>query len=123
MIDGTLVAILFSFLGIIGAIFWSEHRQSRFLNARIDALKEDHEKDIAELKADQGQRLDEFKADYQRDMAELKADIRVQDERHRVLEGKVDRIQGSLDVLIHAYRHEPLAQHVEERQMSETTAD
>ena len=49
-------------------------------------------------------------------MAELKAEMRVQDERHRILEGKVDRIQGSLDVLIHAYRHEPLAQPVEERQ-------
>ena len=101
MIDGTLVVVALGFLGVIGAIFWSEHRQARLLNARIDEMKEDHEKD----------------------MAELKADIRAQDERHRVLEGKVDRIQGSLDVLIHAYRHEPLAQPVEERQMSETTAD
>ena len=92
--------MVLGFLGTIGVIVWSEHRQTRLLNARIDELKVDHEKDIAGLKAD----------------------IRAQDERHRVLEGKVDRIQGSLDVLIHAYRHEPLAQPVEERQVSETTA-
>ena len=134
MIDGTLVVVALGFLGVIGAIFWSEHRQTRLLNARIDDLKSDYRREMAEFKADQSRRLDEFKTDYQKDMAEfktdyqsdmaeLKADIRAQDERHRVLEGKVDRIQGSLDVLIHAYRHEPLAQPVEERQMSETTAD
>ena len=101
MADETLVAMALGFLITIAVRIWSKHRQTRLLNARIDEMKADHEKD----------------------MAELKADIRAQDERHRILEGKVDRIQGSLDVLIHAYRHEPLAQPVEERQMSETTAD
>ena len=112
MIDGTLVVVALGFLGTIGTIFWSEHRQTRMLNARIDELKTDYQREMAG-----------FKTDYQKDMTELKAEMRIQDERHRILEGKVDRIQGSLDVLIHAYRHEPLAQSVEERQVSETTAD
>ena len=120
MIDGTLVMMIVGFLGVIGAIFWSEHRQTRMMNARIDELKSDYQRDMAELKADQQQGLDELKSDSQKDMAELKAELRTQDERHRVLEGKVDRIQGSLDVLIHAYRHDPLAQPTEERQVSES---
>ena len=156
MIDGTLVVVVLGFLGTIGAIFWSEHRQTRMLNARIDELKSDYQREMAgfktdyqgemaefktdyqremaefktdyqremaEFKTDYQREMAEFKTDYQKDMAELKAEMRVQDERHRILEGKVDRIQGSLDVLIHAYRHEPLAQSVEERQVSETTAD
>jgi hypothetical protein len=65
----------------------------------------------------------EFKAAYQNDMSDLKAEMRTQDERHRILEGKVDRIQGSLDVLIHTYRHESLAQPVEERQASESSVN
>ena len=123
MIDGTLVVVVLGFLGTIGAIFWSEHRQTRMLNVRIDELKSDYQREMAEFKTDYQREMAEFKTDYQKDMAELKAEMRVQDERHRILEGKVDRIQGSLDVLIHAYRHEPLAQPVEERQVSETTAD
>ena len=123
MIDGTLVVVVLGFLGTIGAIFWSEHRQTRMLNVRIDEFKSDYQREMAEFKTDYQGEMAEFKTDYQKDMAELKAEMRVQDERHRILEGKVDRIQGSLDVLIHAYRHEPLAQPVEERQVSETTAD
>ena len=145
MIDGTLVVVVLGFLGTIGAIFWSEHRQTRMLNVRIDEFKTDYQREMAEFKTDYQREMAEFKTDYQREMAEfktdyqremaefktdyqqdmteLKAEMRVQDERHRILEGKVDRIQGSLDVLIHAYRHEPLAQSVEERQVSETTAD
>lgn len=123
MIDGTLVIVVLGFLGTTGAIFWSEHRQTRMLNARIDELKSDYQREMAGFKTDYQGEMAEFKTDYQREMAELKAEMRVQDERHRILEGKVDRIQGSLDVLIHAYRHEPLAQSVEERQVSETTAD
>ena len=126
--------VILGFLGTIGVIVWSEHRQTRMLNARIDELKSDTGKDMAELKAEMRQGLDESKADYQqgmaelkaemrRDMAELKAEMRTQDERHRVLEGKVDRIQGSLDVLIHAYGHEPLAQPMEERQASESSVN
>lgn len=111
MIDGTLVVMLFGFLGVIGAIFWSEHRQTRLMNARIDELKSDYQREMAE-----------FKTDYQKDMVELKAELRSQDERHRALEGKVDRIQGSLDVLIHAYRHDPVVQPVEEQRVGETTA-
>ncbi len=123
MIDGTLVVVVLGFLGTIGAIFWSEHRQTRMLNARIDELKSDYQREMAEFKTDYQREMAGFRTDYQKDMDELKAEMRVQDERHRILEGKVDRIQGSLDVLIHAYRHEPLAQSVEERQVSETTAD
>ena len=101
MIDGTLVVVILGFLGTIAVIVWSEHRQTRMLNARIDELK----------------------ADTERDMTELKSELRAQDERHRILEGKVDRIQGSLDVLIHAYRHEPVAQPAEERQASESSVN
>ena len=167
MIDGTLVVMVLGFLGTIGVIVWSEHRQARLLSARIEELKTDHEKDIdglkvdqqnavaelkadqqnavaelkadqqnavaelkvdqqnavAELKMDQQNAVVELKADQQNAVAELKAEMRTQDERHRVLEGKVDRIQGSLDVLIHAYRHDPLAQPTEERQVTESPAN
>ena len=83
----------------------------------------DYQREMAEFKADDQREMAEFKADYQKDMSELKAEMRTQDERHRILEGKVDRIQGSLDVLIHAYQRDPVARPVEERQVSETTAD
>ena len=112
MFDGTLVVVILGFLGTIGVIVWSEHRQTRMLNARIDELKSDYRREMGE-----------FKTDYQKDMTELKSEMRAQDERHRILEGKVDRIQGSLDVLIHAYRHEPVAQPVEERQASESSVN
>ena len=115
--------MIFSFLGIIGAIFWSEHRQTRMLNARIDELKSDYQREMGEFKTDYQREMGEFKTDYQKDMAELKSELRAQDERHRILEGKVDRIQGSLDVLIHAYRHEPVAQPAEERQASESSVN
>jgi cell division septum initiation protein DivIVA len=134
MIDGTLVFMIFGFISVIGAIFWSEHRQTRLMNARIDELKADYQKEMAAFKADYQREMAAFKADYQREMAEfkaayqndmsdLKAEMRTQDERHRILEGKVDRIQGSLDVLIHTYRHESLAQPVEERQASESSVN
>ena len=112
MVDGTLVVVILGFLGTIGVIVWSEHRQTRMLNARIDELKSDYQREMGE-----------FKTDYQKDMAELKSEMRAQDERHRILEGKVDRIQGSLDVLIHAYRHEQVAQPAEERQASESSVN
>ena len=146
MIDGTLVFMVFGFLSVIAVVVWSEQRQSRMLNARIDELKSDYQqremaefradyqremaefkadyqREMAEFKADYQREMVEFKADYQKDMSELKAEMRTQDERHRILEGKVDRIQGSLDVLIHAYQRDPVARPVEERQVSETTAD
>ena len=72
MFNGTLVVVLLGFLGTIGVIVWSEHRQTRVLNARIDELK----------------------SDYEKDMAEVKLEMRAQDERHRVLEGKVDRFKA-----------------------------
>jgi Skp family chaperone for outer membrane proteins len=156
MIDGTLVFMIFGFISVIGAIFWSEHRQTRLMNARIDELKADYQKEMAAFKADYQKEMAAFKADYQKemaafkadyqremaafkadyqremaefkaayqnDMSDLKAEMRTQDERHRILEGKVDRIQGSLDVLIHTYRHESLAQPVEERQASESSVN
>ena len=123
MIGGTLVIMLFGFLGVIGAIFWPEHRQTRAMNARMDGFKTDFQKDVAELKDDLQRDLDGFKTDFQKDMAELKVELRAQDERHRALEGKVDRIQGSLDVLIYAYHLGATDRPAEERQMSETTAD
>ena len=50
-----------------------------------------------------------------------------QDERHRILEGKVDRVQGSLDVLIHGYRYTPVVTEREraerERQVGESIGD
>ena len=50
-----------------------------------------------------------------------------QDERHRSLEGKVDRVQGSLDVLIHGYRYTPVVTEREraerERQVGESLGD
>ena len=50
-----------------------------------------------------------------------------QDERHRSLEGKVDRVQGSLDVLIHGYRYTPVVTEREraerERQVGESIGD
>ncbi len=123
MIDGTLVVVILGFLGTIGVIVWSEHRQTRMLNARIDELKSDYQREMGEFKTDYQREMGEFKTDYQKDMAELKSELRAQDERHRILEGKVDRIQGSLDVLIHAYRHEQVAQPAEERQASESSVN
>ena len=72
MIDGTLVVVVLGFLGTIGAIFWSEHRQTRMLNVRIDELKSDYQREMAGFKTDYQREMAEFKTDYQREMAEFK---------------------------------------------------
>ena len=82
---------------------------------RIDEVKADLAEHRQEFKADLQEHRQEFKADLQ----EVKADLQEVQRNERALTSKVDRIQGTLDVLVFGERvPEPVA-----RERAETTGD
>ena len=82
---------------------------------RIDEVKADLAEHRQEFKADLQEHRQEFKADLQ----EVKADLQEVQRNERTLTSKVDRIQGTLDVLVFGERvPEPVA-----RERAETTGD
>ena len=115
---GTAITIVIMILSVIGSGLWFDERNRQDMSE----LKEDMselkkevktvserlskvEITLVEVQTDlkaQGQRLDR-----QEDQFNKRFDR--QDERHRVLESKVDTVQGSLNVLIPGYRYIPVA--------------
>ena len=82
---------------------------------RIDEVKADLEEHRREFKADLAEHRQEFRADLQ----EVKDDLKDVQRNERALTSKVDRIQGTLDVLVFGERvPEPVA-----RERVETTGD
>ena len=95
---------------------------------RIDEVKADLAEHRREFKADLVEHRQEFKADlvehrqeFKADLQEVKADLQEVQRNERTLTSKVDRIQGTLDVLVFGERvPEPVAR---EREQVETAGD
>ena len=143
MIDLTAAITILGFFGVIGtviiAIRWLDKRHREDLselkkevNANSERLNNVESALVGvqtELKAhsERFDRMDERfdRQDERFDRQDERFDR--QDERHRILEGKVDRVQGSLDVLIHGYRYTPVVTEREraerERQVGESIGD
>ena len=82
---------------------------------RVDEVKADLQEHRREVKASFAEHRQEFKADLQ----EVKDDLKEVQRNERTLTSKVDRIQGTLDVLVFGERvPEPVA-----RERVETTGD
>lgn len=82
---------------------------------RIDEVKADLQEHRREVKASFAEHRQEFRADLQ----EVKDDLKDVQRNERALTSKVDRIQGTLDVLVFGERvPEPVA-----RERVETTGD
>ena len=88
----------------------AEHRQE---------VKADLAKHRREVKADLAEHRQEVKADLVQHRQEFKADLQEVQRNERTLTSKVDRIQGTLDVLVFGERiPEPVT-----RERAETTVD
>ena len=131
MMDTNAIMMIIGFISVIGTILGVMWLMDRRLKADITELKADLKADMTKmetglkadmtkmetgLKADMTKMETGLKADMTKmetglkaDMSEIKAGMKAQDERLRVLEAKVERVQGSLDVLIHGYRYAPVA--------------
>ena len=101
-------------IGIVGGI-------STVTFALLVYFDKKNEKRIDEVKADLAEHRREVKADLAEHRQEVKADLQEVQRNERTLTSKVDRIQGTLDVLVFGERiPEPVAR---EREGAETAGD
>ena len=101
-------------IGIVGGI-------STITFALLVYFDKRNEKRIDEVKADLAEHRREVKADLAEHRREVKADLQDVQRNERTLTSKVDRIQGTLDVLVFGERvPEPVAR---EREQVETAGD
>ncbi len=95
----------------------AEHRQE--VKADLQGHRQEFKADLVEHRQETNAALAEHRQDFKSDLQEIKADLKEVQRNERTLTSKVDRIQGTLDVLVFGERvPEPVS-----RERAETTGD
>ena len=114
MLDSTAVIITIEFLATIvilaGLIFWLDRKQTERLDRmdrRIDGLQNEMREGLTSVRSEMREGLTSVRSEMREGLASVRSEMRELDAKVDALGSKVDRMQGTLDVLVFGERGVP----------------